>query len=245
MVRASGHFKKCLISVVGHLRERSDLQSAVGESLLRVAGVRGTGAMFNDRYSRSARRLLIAALLATDVQVSSIHASTYNVIYNFCSQSNCADGANPTAGLTIDSEGNLYGTTINGGAYGSGAVFSLTPAAGGRWRLKLLYSFCPHSGCPDGANPGSSLIRDSAGNLYGTTLSGGDRDSGTVFQVGPDGKETVRHSFCVETGCLDGANPGGPLIVDASGDLCGSTAFGGTNGDGTIFKVSGPTESVL
>jgi uncharacterized repeat protein (TIGR03803 family) len=95
-----------------------------------------------------------------------------------------------------------------------------------------LYNF---TGSPDGAYPYAFLIRDKAGNLYGTTEAGGASGAGTVFKVDKSGKETVLYSF---TGGLDGSNPFVGLVRDAVGNLYGVTAYGGTSGVGTVFRLS-------
>ncbi len=112
-----------------------------------------------------------------------------SVLYTFCSQSGCADGEWPTAGLIEDTSGNLYGTTSAGGATitvsgnttTGGTVFKLTPKGDGSYSETVLYSFCSQSGCTDGLWPTSSLIEDASGNLYGTTTAGGGIIDGTVF----------------------------------------------------------------
>ena len=110
------------------------------------------------------------------------------MLYKFCSQSGCADGAFPRAGLIIDAAGNLYGTTLRGGsaglAAGRGVVFRLAPDG----TETVLYSFCSQSNCADGSYPEAGLIMDGAGNLYGTTVSGGSTSGtgqGVVFMVTP------------------------------------------------------------
>jgi len=106
--------------------------------------------------------------------------------------------------------------------------------------FKVLYNF---TGSTDGATPYAPLIRDSAGNLYGTTEAGGASGAGTVFKVSKSGKETVLYSF---TGGVDGANPFAGLLQDAADNLYGVTAYGGTSGVGTVFKLSkGGKETVL
>ena len=89
----------------------------------------------------------------------------YRVLYSFCPQYPCLDGQSPNAGLVEDAAGNLYGTTLFGGAKGGGVIFKLTPSG----ELTVLYSFCSAAACADGSGPSSGLIRDRAGNLYGTT----------------------------------------------------------------------------
>jgi len=140
------------------------------------------------------------------------------------------DGEDPYAGLVADTAGNLYGTTLYGGTNGGfGTVFKL----GAKGKLKLLYSF---AGTPDGADPLAGMIRDAAGNLYGTTQYGGTNGGyGTVFKLGAKGKLTLLHSFA---GMPDGQNPYASLVRDAAGNLYGTTFYGGTFGYGTVFKLS-------
>jgi uncharacterized repeat protein (TIGR03803 family) len=134
------------------------------------------------------------------------------------------DGANPQASLVEDAAGNFYGTTEAGGTFNLGTVFKLD-ASGAE---TILYSF---AGPPDGANPVAELIRDSAGNLYGTTPKGGITGGvcgtdgcGVVFKVDATGKETVLYSF---TGNPDGWNPLAELVQDSSGNLYGTTLYSG------------------
>ena len=165
---------------------------------------------------------------------------TERVLYNFCSQTNCADGAEPYAGLTSDAAGNLYGTTSGGGTYSYyGTVFELTPGAGGVWTETVLHSFNYYG---DGIFPTAGLIFDAAGNLYGTTGGGGGYGGygqGTVFELTPQGggvwTEQVLHNFGNGT---DGQNPSGGLIFDAAGNLYGTTQDGGTHGFGTAFELT-------
>ena len=106
------------------------------------------------------------------------------VLYRFCSQTNCTDGANPAAGLIKDAKGNFYSTTYNGGAFGVGTVFRLNSTG----KETVLHSFCSAINCTDGTNPHGSLVRDKVGNLYGTTMHGGGSgcgDCGTVFKLAP------------------------------------------------------------
>jgi uncharacterized repeat protein (TIGR03803 family) len=154
---------------------------------------------------------------------------TETVLHSFCSQTNCADGQFPVAGLSMDGAGNLYGTTSYGGANGDGTVFSINPTTGDE---SIVYSFCSkviYGKCADGAGPVAGLIMDSAGNLYGTTWAGGAYRAGTVFKIAPNGTETVLQSF--------GANPGGGLIMDSAGHLYGTTYYGGKNNRGTVFEL--------
>ena len=164
------------------------------------------------------------------------------VLYRFTGG---ADGARPEAGLVLDKAGNLYGTAESGGftggecgSWGCGVVFKLDPTG----KEAVLYSFTDGA---DGASPAADLIRDEAGNLYGTNLFGPPlgKASGTVFKLDPTGKETVLYSF---TGGPDGGWPHAGLVRDKSGNLYGTTYYGGTYGFGTVFKVdTSGNETVL
>jgi uncharacterized repeat protein (TIGR03803 family) len=146
------------------------------------------------------------------------------------------DGAIPVGGLILDSAGNLYGTTEMGGTAGAGTVFKVN-ASGAE---TVLYSF---GGTSDGGYPQASLVRDTAGNLYGTTSNGGPGGFGTVFRLDSSGHETVLYSF---SGGSDGSNPMARLLRGPNGDLFGTTFLGGTYGGGTVFKVdANGNESVL
>jgi len=139
------------------------------------------------------------------------------------------DGEDPYSGLLRDQAGNLYGTTEYGGTGGGfGTVFKLNA----KGKLTLLHSF---AGTPDGENPLAGLLRDAAGNLYGTTQYGGTNGGyGTVFRLNAKGKLTLLHSFA---GMPDGQNPYSRLIQDAAGNFYGTTFYGGTSGYGTVFKL--------
>ena len=169
---------------------------------------------------------------------------TLTTLYRFQGQS---DGANPNPSLTMDSAGNLYGTTTEGGDLGTGlgygVVFELTPTAGG-WTQTVLYAF---TGGADGAYPSGPVVFDASGNLYGGTSAGGtgtgcsNSPCGTVFELSPASgglwTENVLYSFNGSNG--DG--PEGKLTFDHSGNLYGTTRFGGSGsgaGDGTVFELT-------
>jgi len=158
------------------------------------------------------------------------------ILHNFARSS---DGANPSAGVVEDAAGNLYGTTQYGGRrcydHGCGTVFEIT-AAGVE---SVLYSF---NDAADGASP-RGLVVDPSGNIFGTTWVGGLYAYGTVFEIDSSGNEKVLHSF---SGGADGANPLGGLVLDAAGNLYGTTSAGGPSGFGTIFRIdTSGNESVL
>ena len=159
------------------------------------------------------------------------------VLYSFAGGT---DGELPAAGLVRDAAGNLYGTTLVGGAYGAGTVFRVTEAG----KEKVLYSF---TGGVDGSLPLATLVRDAAGSLYGTTQLGGTYGAGTVFQVGGTGTERILHSF---RGGMDGGYPFAGLVMDPAGNLYGTTFFGGgtgcEGGCGTVFElIAGGAGTIL
>jgi uncharacterized repeat protein (TIGR03803 family) len=158
------------------------------------------------------------------------------VLYSFTGG---ADGGYPYGGLVRDSKGNLYGTTeyggpgsgtCEGGDYpaGCGTVFKVDPSG----KETVIYSF---TGTPDGYYPLGGLVRDAAGNLYGTTSEGGKLGFGTVFKVSPNAKRSLLHSF--RGGPKDGANPNGGVIRDAGGNFYGTTYAGGRSNNGTGFRL--------
>jgi uncharacterized repeat protein (TIGR03803 family) len=158
------------------------------------------------------------------------------VLYSFCNEAYCADGADPTGGLVRDADGNLYGTTSWGGVtstcdvdlgFGCGTVFKIDASG----KETVLYSF---TGKPDGESPEAGLVRDGQGNLYGTTNRGGMGNHGIAFKLTPDGHETVLHRF---GGGTDGVHPEAGLIRDADGNLYGTTQGGGAYGYGTVFEL--------
>jgi uncharacterized repeat protein (TIGR03803 family) len=174
-------------------------------------------------------------------------------VFKFCLDAGCADGAIPHGALIADEQANLYGITTLGGAGngflcgsnmgGCGVVYEIT--SGGE-RI-VLYSFCSKPSCADGAVPLGGLLRDTNGNLYGTTQFGGDHSGGAIFKLTPNGDETVLYSFCarVQSGvCTDGAVPEAGLIADGAGNLFGTAAIGGATsctsaqGCGVVFELA-------
>jgi uncharacterized repeat protein (TIGR03803 family) len=149
-------------------------------------------------------------------------------LYSFTGGTN--SGSNPQGGLIMDNTGNFYGTTYFGGVSNNGTVFKLSPSG----TLTVLYSFA--GGTADGSHPQTTLVMDSAGNLFGTTHDGGAASVGTVFMVSATGVETVLHSFGGNT--ADGGNPEGSLVLDNAGNLYGTTVTYGQYGIGTVFKIN-------
>jgi hypothetical protein len=169
---------------------------------------------------------------------------TETILYNFQAP---GDGNYPEAGLVMDNAGNLYGTTAFGGndsicnGLGCGTVFELSPGPGGIWTERILYTFQDEA---DGAEPGSALVFDNAGNLYGTAASGGDLTCnpsfgcGVVYELSPSAggswTETAIHTFENNKG---GAFPSTGVTIDSAGNLYGNM-LGGANGDGYVYKLA-------
>jgi hypothetical protein len=155
------------------------------------------------------------------------------------------NGGEPVSGIIFDRQGRMYGTAISGGN-NWGIAFELT-RSGGKWNESILYNFCSFNNCADGASPGAPLVFDQAGNLYGTTESGGATcveqfGCGVAFKLAPtnsgEWNETVLHRF---KGGLDGYTPYAGLVLDGKGNMYGTTSLGGTSsghGYGTVFEVT-------
>jgi uncharacterized repeat protein (TIGR03803 family) len=144
------------------------------------------------------------------------------------------DGAQPIGGVVLDSAGNIYGTTSLGGSFGNGTVFE-QKKSGRTWTESVIYSF---TGGNDGTNPPAGVTLDANGNLYGTTSMGGANGGGVVYELSPSGagwKQTVLYTFL---GQSDGQNPVGGVVLDAAGNLYGTTFDGGANGGGTLYELS-------
>lgn len=143
-----------------------------------------------------------------------------------------SDGSYPVGALIADSSGNLYGTTSYGGANGQGTVFELQPS-GSTYNEIILYSF---AGGSDGASPRASVIRDAAGNLYGTTRLGGPSNAGVVFELSPSGSSYTEKVLYAFTGGNDGGSPQAPLAIKG-GVLYGTAPGGGSAFNGVVFAL--------
>lgn len=167
---------------------------------------------------------------------------TYSLVYSFCSLANCSDGGFPN-GVTVDDQGNLYGTTASGALpyMDGGTAFELSPAAKNVWNFTLLYTFCALSQCADGSRPSGAPIRDAFGNLYGPTIVGGTFKQGTVFDLSPsaNGVWTLQtlYDFCPNSTCHDGLDPSGELTMDRAGNIYGATLGGGNLEHGVVFQI--------
>jgi len=158
--------------------------------------------------------------------------------YNFCSQSNCIDGANPYAGLVQATNGYLYGTTEAGGIYRHGTVFAMSLSG----KFRTLHNMDG----PYGSSPYAGLVQANDGNFYGTTVGGGGRlgNEGEIYRITPTGVFTVLYGF---TGLLgNGVSPVAGLVQGIDGNFYGTTNAGGTSGLGTIYEVTpAGTETTL
>ena len=190
---------------------------------------------------------------AFELSPNSNGAYTKKTIHNFSGYAGSQLGT--LAAMVFDSQGNLYGTTPDGNGHlnvsDGGTVYRLSPGSSG-WTYTVLYGF-PAS---DGHGPGAGPTFDSAGNLYGTTTSGGLPEAGTVYELSPAGNgvwtEKLLYSFY---GGNDGATPYSNIVIDSSGNLFGTTKYGGggsSSGFGTVFELQPPaaaggawTETVL
>jgi uncharacterized repeat protein (TIGR03803 family) len=177
------------------------------------------------------------AIVATVLLVTTAWGTDHQtVLYNF---GNDMDGVEPGGGLIMDSAGNLYGVTSEGGfnscLFGCGTAFELSPKPGGGWTETVLHDF--GGGSNDGILPVGGLVMDRRGNLFGVTVQGGLQGDGTVFELSPDGSgdwtETVLYNFGTNS-----AFPSGGLTMDAAGNLYGTAEYGGSYGWGTVFELS-------
>ncbi len=158
----------------------------------------------------------------------------YKILYAF----NGNDGWGPQGKIVFDSSGNLYGAATDGGVYGAGVVFELTPTSSGTWTETTIHSFLAGGG--DGWEPSSGLTEDASGNLYGVTLYGGtNQGDGTVYKLAlsSDGSwsESLLYSFYPRP---DGQTPSGEVTFDQAGNLYGTTTYGGSSDLGTVYEIS-------
>jgi uncharacterized repeat protein (TIGR03803 family) len=158
-----------------------------------------------------------------------INQGFMTVVHTFRSKQ--GDAAKPTGSLAVDSDGNLYGTGTVGGASFGGAVFKIAPDG----TESLVFSFGTYRG--DALSPNGGVTLDGAGNIYGSALEGGVWGDGAVFELAPDGTETLLHSF-ENSGKWEGKQPNGGLVLAANGSLTGTTNQGGIGECGAVFRLS-------
>jgi uncharacterized repeat protein (TIGR03803 family) len=199
--------------------------------------------------------LLALAFVAAAGTASAQTAANVKNAYAFCKQTGCDDGKNPSGTLIHDGQGNLYGTTESGGVNGGGTVYQLIfRSTTGGYREKVLYNFCLLNNCADGSTPlNVRLVMDTAGNLYGTTSSGGSTQHGTVFELVPNASKShwtliTLHNFCEDfSDCSDGSQPEGALTYlgqqagtayDGTSSLFGTTLTGGRHHVGVVYSLA-------
>jgi uncharacterized repeat protein (TIGR03803 family) len=170
-------------------------------------------------------------LLCAATAIAAAATTTFTTLVTF----NGTNGASPDyESLTQGLDGNLYGVTPEGGAYGYGEVFKMSATG----TLITLYSFCSLGlPCADGASPHGTLVQTSNGEFYGTTTAGG-LGAGTVFKISPAGALSTLYSFCSTSGCADGYEPLAGLTLATNGNLYGMTALGGASELGTVFEIT-------
>jgi uncharacterized repeat protein (TIGR03803 family) len=136
------------------------------------------------------------------------------------------------------SDGNLYGTTQNGGSHGSGMLFKVTPTG----KFATIFNFCDQvMGCSNTGFPVTPVTQGSDSNFYGTTFDGGPNDDGIIYKITPSGSFSTLYTFCSQTDCHDGFQPEAGLILGSDGNFYGTTVSGGPNptvGGGTLYKIT-------
>jgi uncharacterized repeat protein (TIGR03803 family) len=156
---------------------------------------------------------------------------TFSTLYTFCSLPNCADGDLPAGGPIVDKAGNIYGDTTEGGQFNLGVVYEFTTSG----EYNILHNF---AGGLDGDGPQDRLTQDAEGNLYGTTLAGGNDSAGTVFEVSSSGVESILQNFCITESPSCGFEPSGPVTRDSQGNLYGRVSGGGQDHAGVVYKIA-------
>ena len=165
-------------------------------------------------------------------------AQVFNTLLSFDGANGYAPGSRMSLIQGID--GDFYGTTSEGGAYGHGNIFRLSSDG----ILTTIYSFCSQSGCEDGYYPNAGLILGADGNFYGTTFYGGGSNQicrqgcGTIFKVTPQGTQKTLYTFCAQSNCKDGLYPTAPLTLATDGNFYGTTYGDNLNRHGTVFRIT-------
>lgn len=255
VLRCAAHFSILMLAML--FLGSSDLPAQTGHILHSFTGGPGDGSgpqglvavdragnVYGSTPYGASRDGICAALGGCGMVFRAVNrngAFVYNPLYLFHGN----DGAQPLAGVVVGPDGVVYGTTLSGGGTGCGGngcgvVFKLTPPpmfcrmAFCSWDETVIYSFSGNGP----ANFFSTVIVDNAGNLYGASFSGGAFGGGTVYKLSPSGggnyTETTLYSF---TGGADGGEPMSEVAMDAAGNIYGTAAFGGADGNGTVFKL--------
>jgi uncharacterized repeat protein (TIGR03803 family) len=216
------------------VRQRAAIASASKSGEISLVNVQTNAVKFG--FGKRKPQITAALRMAVILLSSTLYlpAQTLTIIHTF----NGTDGNYPNARLYRDSAGNLYGTTKAGGTGGLGTVFKVDPLG----KYAVLHNFA--GGPADGSTPSGGLVGDVAGNLYGTTVTGGATGGGTVFKVDASGNETVLHSFGANSS--DGMWPYATPIREGKGYLYGTASTGGSHGGGIVYRLdSAGKETVL
>ena len=184
-------------------------------------------------FRTSAALTLTTLMLLIAAATTAATAQTYTDLFNF----NGTDGANPEhpALLAQGRDGNLYGTTYNGGTHGAGVVFRITPSGD----LTVLYNFDPINSY----YPAGGLTLGTDGNFYGTTYAGPwSKYYGTIFKITPTGNLTTLYTFCSQSRCTDGGSPYAPPIEGTDGNFYGTTSSDGLQNHilGNLYPACNP-----
>lgn len=192
------------------------------------------------------RAALIPAAILVLIGGGAAAGSSFRVIHNFCAQASCTDGQFPFGKLTVDATGNIYGVTVGGGVANRGIVYELK--RGRHHILNILYNFCKETGCPNGTSVTGGVIRDTKGNLYGTTYAGGASDDGVAYRLAPQKSGEWSQTLLTTFTGANGAHPNGALgyagqtsglQYDGVSPLYGVTGQGGIDPNGgTMFTLT-------
>jgi uncharacterized repeat protein (TIGR03803 family) len=205
----------------------------------------GSGNLFGTTFSGGRKNAGVTFELTADTW-------SQTVLHSFCRRHGCQDGSYPDSGLAETATGQFVGMAPSGGfdnpiycdpkkrrLRGCGTIFLESPGRkGGKWNESTLYTFCTTSpNCADGYDPSGLPVFDAQGNLYGTTVAGGNNMRGTIFEVSGSTLTTL-YSFCAQQNCTDGSIPESGVIRDSQGNLFGTTAVGGANDAGVVFEIT-------
>ena len=207
--------------------------------LLKTLPVPPTGGNSVSTLARDAAGNLYGTAIASGAEPSRLgsvfkldNSGTLTILQSF---TRTTAGAYPYGGVTLDAAGNLYGGASGDGAASGGVIYEIT-ASGDE---TTLFNFAPALG---GTTPWGGVVRDAAGNFYGTTYWGGKANAGVVFKISATGQETVLHTF---SGGADGAEPSGTLALDSAGNLYGTTDKGGSADLGAVYRLNPSGEEMV
>ncbi|MEI9931557.1 MAG: choice-of-anchor tandem repeat GloVer-containing protein [Rhizomicrobium sp.] len=157
---------------------------------------------------------------------------TETILHVACSETNCADGADPKGAPIFDAQGNLYGTMSSGGNVDEAGVIYKLARVGSAYQYSVLYTFCTNNDCSDCDNPQAGLVMDQSGNLFGTTFNGGPNSAGCVFEMNQSYR--IVHAFGIDD---SGTSPIAGVILDGSGNLFGATWSNSLYRNGAVFEL--------